>query len=190
MIEKRIQQDGKPRYRARVRTGTKLDSTPMFAFQTFATRRDAERWERERVREVERGEFVEPSQEPLGVYLTGWLDGPARMKAREATVAGYRRLLTRYVLAHSIASVQLAALTPARISGLYADLTARGLSPRTVRLVHALLHKALAKAERDRLLRMGNPATLAAEDLPEQEDREMHALDKVQLARLLAVSEY
>jgi integrase len=192
MIETRIQKDGKRRYRARVRTGTKLDGTPMFVYATFEFKKDAERWERKRKTEVERGEFVEPSQEPLGVYLTSWLDGPARLKAREATVAGYRRLLARYVLAHPIASVRLSALTSARISGLYADLQARTppLSPRTVRLIHALLHKALAKAVRDQLMVRGNPATLAAEDLPQQDDREMQALDKVQLARLLAVSEY
>jgi integrase len=190
MIERRIQKNGRPRYRARVRVGTTLEGKPEHIYKTFDLKTEAERWERERIREIERGEFVEPSQEAFGRYLLGWLDGPARVKAREETVADYRRLLIRYVIAYPIATAKLSTVTSARLSALYADLTARGLSPRTVRLVHALIHKALSKAVRDRLLPRGNPATVAVEDLPEQVDREMQALDRVQLSRLLAVSEY
>jgi integrase len=55
-----------------------------------------------------------------------------------------------------------------------------------VRLVHSVLHAALKTAVRDRLL-VSNPASGA--ELPRQARREMHALDRAGLARLLAASE-
>jgi integrase len=101
-------------------------------------------------------------------------------------VDGYSRLLTRYVYSNKIGSVPLSRLTTLALEGLYAELCARPLAPRTVRLLHSVLHVALAKAARDRLL-TANPASGATR--PRHQRREMRALDRIQLSRLLATSE-
>lgn len=80
----------------------------------------------------------------------------------------------------------LAHITTADLEGFYAELSGRPLDARTVRMVHAPLHRALAKAVKDRRL-VANPA--AGAELPRQTRREMHALDVVQKGRLLATSE-
>ena len=77
----------------------------------------------------------------------------------------------------------LARLTRAHFETLYAAMSAR---PRTVRYTHAVLHAALAKAEKDRLI-VRNPATGA--ELPQQQRRTRVVLDLEQKRQLLAVSE-
>jgi hypothetical protein len=88
--------------------------------------------------------------------------------------------------AADLPAVPLARLTTKRLEAFYRALSEAGLSPRTVRLVHSVLHAALKTAVRDRLL-VSNPASGA--ELPRQARREMHALDRAGLARLLAASE-
>ena len=122
----------------------------------------------------------------LGDFLTVWLDGPARLTVRERTLSGYRELIRRYVTGHKIALVPLARLTTGDLEAFYAELSDRSLGARTVRMVHAPIHKALAKATRDRLI-PSNPAS--GSELPRQQRREMHALDAAEKARLLATSE-
>lgn len=142
--------------------------------------------ERRQKRALDVGDFVEPSSVRLGEYLTEWLDGPVQLKVRESTLHGYRRLLDRYVMKSDVATMPLARLTTQQIEALYATLSAKGLSARTVRFTHSVLHAALKKAERDRRI-LRNPATGAT--LPRQVRTEMQVLTVAQKARLLAVSE-
>jgi integrase len=187
VIQKRVTSAGEPRYLVRLFRGRDpVTGKKQYAFQTFATKKEAQRWERQQGHALDSGTFVEPSTETLGAYLSGWLAGPARMKVRDQTLEGYRRLLNRYVLTSELAAVPLVRLTTLRLETFYAALSDRPLSPRTVRYVHSLLHAALAKATRDRRL-PSNPA--AGATLPRQIRREMQVLDREQLARLLATSE-
>jgi integrase len=158
-------------------------SSKRFLFETFKTRKEAERYERKLLHELETGSYVEPTQTTLGDYLPQWLKGA--MEANEETRTGYQRLLNRYVLSDPIAATPLVKLTTLAVEALYQKLSER-LSPRSVRMVHGILRSALAKAERDRLI-VRNPTTNAG--LPKQLPHEMHALDQAQLARLLATSE-
>jgi integrase len=91
-----------------------------------------------------------------------------------------------YVLTSALATVPLAKLSTKTLETFYRTLSERGLSARTVRYVHSILRAAFKTAVRDRVL-ASNPASGA--ELPRQARREMHALDRDQLARLLAVSE-
>lgn len=151
---------------------------------TFATKKEAERHQRELLHDLDHGTFIEPSQTTLAEYLPQWLEGS--MDANERTREGYRRLVNRYVLTDSIAATPLPRLTTLALETLYKKLSQR-LSPRSVRMVHGVLRAALKKAERDRLI-VRNPTT-GVQGLPRQTRREMLALDQVQLDRLLATSE-
>jgi integrase len=163
-----------------------LTGKKRYLFETLPTKKEAQRWERERKVALDHGTYVEPSKQPFGDFLTAWLEGPARLTVRERTLAGYRELIRRYVSGHKLALVPIAHLTTADLEAFYAELSDRSLGARTVRMVHAPLHRALAKAVKERRL-IANPA--AGAELPRQTRREMRALDAVQKARLLAASE-
>jgi integrase len=187
MIEKRVTAAGEARYLVRLFRGRdSLTGKKRYLFETLPTKKEAQRWERETKVSLEHGTYVAPSKQTVGDYLTAWLDGPARLTVRERTMTGYRELIQRYVTGHRIALVALSNLSGCDLEAFYAELSARGLGPRTVRMVHAPLHRALAKAVKTLRLK-ANPA--AGVELPQQEDREMHALTADQKSRLLATSE-
>ena len=184
MIYKRKEAVPKP-WVSRLERGFDAAGKRLYRCKSFRTQGEAKKWEtRQQHEKLQTGVFAEPSQQRLAEYLTGWLNG--RMKLRPRTLAGYQRLLARYVNRTDLAGEPLARLTTTRLEQHYAWLGQQGLSPRTVRLVHSILSCALQKAARDRLIR-SNPATGA--ELPKQARKEMLALDARQVGRLLAASE-
>lgn len=183
-IQTRKNKDGTTGYLAKVFRGRDPQGKRLEVFKTFDRLTDARKWERQQKRSLDTGDFVEPSQVRLGEYLTKWLD--SRTRLRERTVHSYRRLVSCYVLRSDLAMIPLARLTRADLEGLYAAMLARLLSPRTVGYVHSVLHAALGKAERDRLI-VRNPATGA--ELPQQQRQERVVPDLEQKHQLLATSE-
>jgi integrase len=89
----------------------------------------------------------------LGQYLDEWLE-LQQTRLQPSTWASYRANLIRYLLP-AFEDVPLAALRPRALTRHYRMLLAEGgssggpLSPRTVRYVHSILHKALADAVRE-----------------------------------------
>ncbi len=119
----------------------------------YATKREAEAARVDKLAAVQRGEHVEPSKLTLGAFLTTrWL--PARESSlRPSTVESYRRNVRVHIVP-KLGGVRLQGLTPDVLNGFYGDrLTTAGrrgdgLSPRTVRYLHSILHRALADAFR------------------------------------------
>ena len=87
----------------------------------------------------------------LAKYLDGWLAGLAAGGRKPSTIHGYRVQLDRYVI-DAIGGLELQAVTAAHLDVVYAELATCGLSPRTRRLVHSIVHKALHDAERKRIV--------------------------------------
>lgn len=187
MIQKRVSKlTGAISYMVRLRRPVGDRSGKKFIFETFPTKVKAREWEADQLSAMKRGTFVEPSEVPLRDYLMGWLNGPVAGQVRPRTLEGYCRLLKRYVLDHPLGALPLGRVTTQDLEGLYTELRARGLSPRSVAMVHGVLRPALGKAARDQMI-LRNPATGA--QLPRQERREMHALDREQVSIMLATSE-
>jgi integrase len=186
----RSTQRGEKRYLVKVSIGTAADGRRLEHRKTFRTLKAARHWEADRRAEATGGGWAEPSRERLGLYLTGWLDGTARLNVRPRTLDGYRAHLARYVQLHPIASVPLRDLAPPRLRAFYGELAARGLSARTVRLTHAILRAALEQAVDDRRL-TANPAAGALKRmrLVAATRRDVQALTPAQVHALLATSE-
>ena len=98
--------------------------------------------------------YVAPSKMTVREFLLReWL--PAiRSTIRPTTYYSYVQHVTFHILPH-IGTLQLVNLTPARINALYATLALsgkkdgkKGLSPRSVHHVHAVLHRACKDAVR------------------------------------------
>lgn len=125
----------------------------------FTTRRDAERALTEVAASVARGTYVRSSNLTLGEYLRAeWLPATAPPRVRHETWDDRRRNLEQHVITR-IGGVHLQELTTAHLNRLYGELLVDGrrdgtggLSPTSVRRIHAMLRKALNDAVRWGLL--------------------------------------
>jgi integrase len=153
----------------------------------FPTKKAAERWLANLVTSLDQGTFVEASKQTLAQFLTEWLPTAETRGLRPSTRANYRYLIKHIV--PRLGGVRLQRLTPGQLNAMYAELLATGrcdgkggLSAKTVREVHSLLHRALADAVRWGLLTR-SPADSA--DPPRKQTRERQAWTAEQLAAFL-----
>lgn len=98
--------------------------------------------------------FVEPSKITLVAWLREWLATSVKPTCQPSTHVRYRGIVEHYIATSTLADIPLQRLRPAHLEGYYAALTGAA-STRTSH--HTVLHRALKKAVRDRLLTM-NPA--------------------------------
>ncbi len=152
-----------PEGRRRVRwiSGTQHQGRP------WRTRKEAEGALPDIIGKVQGDGYVEPSTLTLGSYLERWLERH-RPNIRPTTHDSYRRALDVHVLSHQVARIPLQRLRASDLSALYGELLAGGrrggggLKPRTVRLVHSVIRKALQDGVRDDPpLLLRNPADRA-----------------------------
>jgi integrase len=127
------------------------------------------------------GVLVAPEKESVASYLQRWLHDAARPTVRATTFEGYERIIRLHVVPE-LGRVRLARLTPPALSRLYRTLLDKGLSPKTVRLVHALLHRAFSQAVRWRLVGVN---VADAVDAPRPVRREFRTLSSDEALRLM-----
>jgi integrase len=135
----------------------------------YRTKRDAERALSEIVASVHSGTYLEPTKQTVSEFVTDWL-AAIEPTIRPSTQHTYARNLRLHVLP-SLGSVQLRRVDAGMLNALYAALLAEGklttangpgggLSPRSVRYVHTIVHRAFRDAVRwGRIAR--NPADAA-----------------------------
>ncbi len=115
----------------------------------------------------------------LGDFLRQWVEG-VRPGLAPSTYRSYEQLLRIHVVP-SLGALRLADLGPEHLQRLYASCLASGLSAQTVKLVHAVVHKALADGVKWDLVAR-NVATLAgAPRVPRHEARALTASDLLTL---------
>lgn len=158
----------------------------------FRTKKEAEKAFADLRDQVRRGEYVAPSTVTVATYLKDeWLPA-VKASIRPATWDHYRAMVEGYVVPY-LGARRLGEVLPSQLNAFYADLLVRGrrnrgaslqpgLSPKTVRHVHTMLHKAFADAVKwGRLPR--NPAGRA--EPPRPRTAEMRVWDTSQLRRFL-----
>ncbi|MBS3982821.1 MAG: site-specific integrase [Dethiobacter sp.] len=131
--------------------------------------------------ERDTGTFVEPGKETLAEYMDEWLNTVVKARVREVTYRDYLDR-TRLYIKPALGELRLPQVTPDGIQALYSKMLESGLSPRSVRYVHAILRNALQQAVKwGKLYR--NPADLV--DLPRQKKEEMKVLTPAEAARFM-----
>lgn len=121
----------------------------------FETKRDADRALTELMTSINTGRFIAPSTTTLSDYLLlVWLPATKPPRVAHQTWADRKRNLEQHVVPH-IGQVRLQALSTAHLNRLYDTLLSTGrmdddggLSPTSVRRIHAMLRKALGDAQR------------------------------------------
>lgn len=132
----------------------------------FATKAEADRALLEVRTSLRNGTYVERSTLTVAEYLAEWLDATVPPRVKHETWNDRRRNLETHVVPR-IGGIALQQLTSAHLNLMYRDLMqsgrvdgAGGLSPTSVRRIHAMLRKALRDAARWKHLER-NPADLA-----------------------------
>lgn len=118
----------------------------------YRTRKEAETARVEILHTMNTGSYVEPTKTTLQDWAIGtWLPLISD-RVKPSTLDSYRRNLQIHVLP-ALGQRQIRSLTPTMLNQLYADLlssghrvTGDGLSAKTVRYVHTILHKVLSDA--------------------------------------------
>jgi integrase len=120
----------------------------------------------------------------LGPFLRRWLDEVAKPTLRSSTYRSYDSILKIH-LVPCLGHIAIAKLTPADVQVFLNGRTAKGLSPRRVQYIHAVLRRALGTAERWGMVSR-NVAKLA--DVPRGRQREMTPLTPEQARKLIEAS--
>lgn len=154
---------------------------------TGKTQKEVAQKLKEQTREVDTGRYVEPCKLTVAEFLEIWQTEYLR-NIKPNTAYSYRRVCENHIIP-GLGAVKLSKLTPLMIQRFYNDLinirTEKALSPKTVRNVHGVLHKALQRAVTLRYI-SNNPADCTAIELPRQEDREIRPMEDEEVVKFIA----
>ncbi len=178
-----IRQQGKETYAVVIDLGTDpLTGKRQQRWHTVkGGKRDAQRHLAKLVNDLAEGRYVDPVKLTVADYLQRWLQDYARVAVRPTTFQSYGEIIRKHIIP-VLGGLPLNKLQPVHVQHFYADKLAGGLSARTVRYIHAILHRALEQAVKWLLL----PRNVAdAVDPPKAQHKEMRPLDVAEVGRLL-----
>lgn len=178
----RRRKDG--RWEARITTGHDLDGRPIRWSFYGRTRADVVKDMQDALKDVRAGTYVPPSTATLGEWLDVWLREYVRPSVRKTTYAQYESL-TRLHVKPALAGHKVRDLQAADIQRLLNDELATGLSARTVRLLHTVLHASLKQAALEGIV-IRNVADYVRK--PRGPQRQMRVLTQDEMTRLLDVA--
>lgn len=126
-------------------------------WHTFrGTRQEAEKQLTDLLKALDNGQYVDASKITLGEWLTEWFKA-AKARFRPSTATRFEGIINNDLLKASMASMKLQKVRPIHLEQYYA---AAKVSASTLTLHHTILHQALRKAAKDRLIPMNLAADL------------------------------
>jgi integrase len=142
-----IQKRGTESWRVRAYLGRDADGAKRYVSKTVrGPRRDAEQVLSRLLVEVDEGRHAAAAPMTFGELLDRWLAN--KKLVVEATTWTNYDWVARTYLRPALADRKVASMRPMEIDRLYAALSDRGLSPRTVRICHTVIRQSLEQARR------------------------------------------
>lgn len=138
--------------------------------------------------ELKQGSYVAPNKMTVGEWMTQWQQDYF-FGIKESTARLYSKNISLYIEPH-LGRVKLSDLSCQRVQQFYnellhpADPAKEGLSPKSIKNVHGILHKALDQAVKNSLLRL-NPTEGCV--LPRIVKKEINPLTEAQIKALFAL---
>ena len=130
--------------------------------------------------EIDQGAYTDPAKISFGTWMETWhkeyLGG-----VKPSTAAQYDYQIRQNIVP-ALGAVKLSALTAPMIQKLYNDCIRRGLSPKSVRNLHGVMHKALDQAVELQYIRF-NPCNACK--LPRVERKEIRPIEGDQVKAFL-----
>ena len=135
----------------------------------------------ELLHQLDMGTFMKPSKTTLAEYLERWLKDYAKPNLSPRGFERYQGIIAKYIIPQ-LGNIPLTQLRPEHLQKHYTACQNYGLSARTVRYHHAVLHVALKTAVKWGLLSR-NPAD--AVDSPRARHNEMKTWNEQEINRFL-----
>lgn len=134
------------------------------------------------IAEVDENNYIEPSKQTLGEWLDIWLDTYVTVSVKPYTEDAYRGVCKNHIKP-AIGKVKLSALSAPQIQQFYNKLVKQdGLSPKMVKNIHGVLHRALNQAAKIGSIRC-NPSDVC--DLPKVYQKEIIPLEQDDITAFL-----
>jgi integrase len=146
------------------------------------TKKDAQKYLTQKLREKDLGEFIESSALSLSEYLDNWLESAAKPRLRPQTYESYKYHLKKYIRPE-LGATRLSNLKAIHIQKLYFDLQEQSLGSRVIRYSHAILNSALNQAIKWQIIST-NPCL--GVELPRHQRREMLVLSPEEVTEFLS----
>ncbi len=131
---------------------------------------------------LRQGTYIEPKSIAVSEWLDTWLNDYKKMDLRQTTWESYADII-RLHIKPEIGAMKIQDLRPEHLQKLYKEKKESGLSSRTVRYVHSIMHAALKQAVKNQLI-LRNPTE--ATSPPKMEQREITAMTKKQMDAFLS----
>jgi integrase len=147
-------------------------------------KREAERRLSELLHRLDTGAFVSPSKTTVADYLRRWLQEYVRPNLSPRGFERYESI-ARVHLIPSLGAIALTQLRPEHLQRHYASKLNEGLSPRSVRYQHVVLHKALETA-----MKWGLVVRNVADgvDVPRSRRKDMQTWSELEVRHFLDVA--
>jgi len=128
------------------------------------------------------GAYFEPQRINLAKWLDLWLDEYVKPSSKPLTYTTYKSRIDTHIKP-ALGGIKLTALNSTKIQVFYNDLLrVNELSPKTIKNIHGILHKALDQALKLRYIGL-NPADACI--LPRVEKKEIKPLNETEIAAFL-----
>ena len=131
--------------------------------------------------EQQQGTLITGPRQTLQQFLPYWLEDVQKPAVHARTYLRYETQLRLHILP-LLGSKELSKLSPQHVQNFYSQMLKKGLSPQSVRLLQAMLHKAFDYAVRIGLLSRN---VCDAVTLPKVERPEIRSLTADQIIQLL-----
>ncbi len=129
------------------------------------------------------GTYLEPVKLTVGKWLMVWPEEYCRPGAKPMTYSTYKSRIETHIIP-ALGKIRLTALNAMQIQSFYNSLQReKNLSPKTIKNVHGILHKALEVALQLRYVGF-NAADACT--LPRMEKKEIHPLTETEISAFLA----
>lgn len=148
---------------------------------TGATQKEVNQRLIELLNDINQGSYIAPSKQTLGDWLDSWLDIYVAHSVKPYTEDSYRSMC-RVHIKPALGNVKLSALSTLQIQRFYNQLLQQGLSPKTIKNINGVLHKALNQAVKIGELKY-NPTDAC--DLPKVYKKEIAPLEQDDIRKFM-----
>lgn len=132
--------------------------------------------------ELDDGTYMEPTKNTVSEWLEVWLETYVRFSVKPYTLDAYQRVCRNY-LSPALGMLRLSALTAPQIQRFYNSLLMeKNLSPKAVRNIHGIFHRAMEQAVKLGMIR-SNPTELC--DLPKARRKDIHPMEQDKIGAFL-----
>jgi integrase len=145
------------------------------------TQKEGRYWLDDQRKAFREGTLVTDDKTTIKEFIARWVEEVCRHNHRLSTLSTNESILKRHIYP-ALGDIRLSQLNPPHLQALYSQKLDEGLSKRTVRYIHTLIHRAL-----DQALKWGLVARNVAEAVqsPIPDKHEAEPLTQAQVTRIL-----